>query len=185
MTTEIWLRPNRRAIYFGMVPPAVIVALGALLVFGLPGWSPPTWLRVLGGILAIPGIGLLVALLVQLRRPRVAFADGHLLLALRSGAPIRVPIHCVECFLIGKSPSLLPGKGKEHIDATSISVRIAESASEWQYQPVKPQLGAWCGGYVTIRGTWCEPLNLAVVNRLNERLAEVSRATTAQGGDAS
>jgi hypothetical protein len=31
---------------------------------------------------------------------------------------------------------------------------------------------------VTIRGTWCEPLSVGLVNRLNQRLAEVSRAAS-------
>ncbi len=35
---------------------------------------------------------------------------------------------------------------------------------------------AWCSGYITIRGTWCEPLNVPLVNRLNQRLADVTRA---------
>jgi hypothetical protein len=38
---------------------------------------------------------------------------------------------------------------------------------------VKPSLGTWCGGYVTIRGTWCEPLQPDLIRRLNRRLKEV------------
>jgi hypothetical protein len=55
-------------------------------------------------------------------------------------------------------------------------IRIAESAADWQHVEVKPQLGSWCGGYVTVRGTWCEPLSISLVNRLNQRLAEVTAA---------
>ena len=55
-------------------------------------------------------------------------------------------------------------------------IRIADSATEWRQQEVKPQLGKWCEGYITIRGTWCEPLSIDLINRLNERLAEVNRA---------
>jgi hypothetical protein len=184
MGTEVWLRPNRRALYFGMLLPAVILAVGAVLLVGLPGREPAVWMRAVGAVAVVLGLGLLGALVVQLRRPRLALRDGCLLVALRPGDPIRVPIECVECFLLGHAPSLLPGKGKEHVDATSLTVRIAESAKEWQSHDVKPQLGAWCGGYITIRGTWCEPLNIKLVNRLNERLAKVSRTNPRQDAPA-
>jgi hypothetical protein len=44
---------------------------------------------------------------------------------------------------------------------------------------VKPALGAWCDSYVTIRGTWCEPLNGELIRRLNRRLREVTEQTRA------
>ena len=184
MATEVWLRPNRRALFFGMLLPAVIVAVGAMLMVGLPGRVPTTAIRATGAVAVVLGSWLVAAIIVQMRRPRLAFADGHLLVALRQGKPIRVPIECVECFLLGQAPSLLPGKGKEHVEAASLVVRIAESAKAWQSQEVKPQLGAWCGGYITLRGTWCEPLSVELVNRLNERLAKISRTTPRQDAPA-
>jgi hypothetical protein len=178
MAAEIWLRTNARALWLGMLLPAAIAVTGVLLLVGMPGHEPAV--RVLGSILLLFASLLIAALLVQMRRPRLAYADGRLRVALRSGPPIRVPIECVECFLLGQAPSLLPGKRHAHTDAASLVIRIAESAAEWRHQEVKPQLGSWCEGYVTIRGTWCEPLSISLVNRLNERLAEVTRAATQQ-----
>jgi hypothetical protein len=53
-------------------------------------------------------------------------------------------------------------------------MRLAQKAEDWQHLDVKPQLGAWCQGQVIIRGTWCEPLSVPLVNRLNQRLYDVS-----------
>lgn len=178
MTTEVWLRTNARAMAFGMVLPIGVAALGAVLLFGVPGHVPALWIRAVG-VLAL-GLGLLLAvgMLAQLWRPRLAYCNGQLLVGLTAGAPLTVPIEHVECFWIGQAPALLPGKSHRHVDAASLVVRIAESAADWHQRDVKPQLGAWCGGYITIRGTWCEPLSVPLVNRLNERLAEVTRAIT-------
>ncbi len=178
MAPELWLRTNTRALWFGMVLPLALAAVGAMLLWGLPGRDGPSWIRAVGGASLVLGSALVVALLIQLRRPRLAYHDGHLAVWLRSGPPVRVPIECVEGFLLGRAPSLLPGRRHQRSEAASLVIRIAESADEWRQREVKPQLGAWCDGYVTIRGTWCEPLSVALVNRLNERLAEVTRATT-------
>ncbi len=50
-------------------------------------------------------------------------------------------------------------------------IRLADRATDYAQRDVKPALGSWCNHYVTIRGTWCEPLSLALVTRLNTRLA--------------
>ncbi len=176
LSMEIWLRTNTRALMFGMAAPVVVALAGVLLVLGLPGREPPTWLRLLGGGLVALSLLTIAALAWQMRRPRVAYQEGKLLLWLRSGAPIRVPIEVVECFLLGQAPSLLPGKRHRQSETATLLVRIADRAEEWRRQEVKPQLGKWCEGYVTIRGTWCEPLSVDLVNRLNQRLAEISRA---------
>lgn len=178
MAHEVWLRTNTRALWFGMIVPSVMVGVGSLLLVGLPGREPAWWMRLVGGASLALGSVLIVALTVQLRRPRLAYRDGHLEVTLRPGVPDRVPIEYVEGFLLGHAPSFLPGRRHERSEVASLVIRIAEAASDWQRRDVKPQLGAWCDGYVTIRGTWCEPLSLALVQRLNERLAQVTRATT-------
>lgn len=174
---EIWLRTNSRALLLGMVPPLLLGLIGFALLLGIPG-EPPNWLRVTGGALlamALLAIGLLAW---HLRQPRLAYHDGHVLIWLRSGKPFRVPVDVVECFWLGQAPSLLPGKRHENTEAAALVIRIADRAAQWRQQLVKPQLGKWCEGYVTIRGTWCEPLGLDVVNRLNQRLSEVTRTVT-------
>lgn len=171
---EIWLRTNSRALLLGMVPPLLLGLIGLALALGIPG-APPIWLRMGGGILASVAVLAIGLLAWNLRRPRLAYQDGHLLIWLRSGQPFRVPVDLVECFWLGQAPSLLPGKRHANTEAAALVIRIADRAAQWRQQLVKPQLGKWCEGYVTIRGTWCEPLGLDVVNRLNQRLSEVTR----------
>jgi hypothetical protein len=175
---EIWLRTNTRAIGFGMVLPGALALLGLLLLVGSPAHEPVTWVRVFGGVLLAIGLAGILALALQLRKPRLAYADEHLLVWLRWGAPIRVPIEVVECFWLGQSPSMLPLERNKKVETSSVVVRIAERATEWHHQEVKDQLGVWCEGYITIRGTWCEPLSVKKVNQLNQRLAEVTRAAS-------
>jgi hypothetical protein len=175
IVVEIWLRTNARAVWFGTVLPAAVGVAGLLLATGLPGHEPAAWLRVVGIVLLVLAALTVLALLWQLRRPRLAYADDHLLIGLRFGAPIRVPVEVVECFWLGQAASLLPLDRDRHREASSLVIRIAERAADWRHQEVSPQLGAWCEGYVTIRGTWCEPLSVPLVNRLNQRLSEVSR----------
>jgi hypothetical protein len=178
MAMEIWLRTNARALVFGMLPPAVLGLAGLALSLGLAWREPPSWLRVIGAVTAAVALVAIGALARQLRTPRLAYRDGALLVWLRSGEPIRLPIDVVEGFLLGQAPSLLPGKRHRSSETATLVIRLAESADEWQRQDVKPQLGKWCEGYVTIRGTWCEPLSIGLVNRLNQRLAEVSRTAS-------
>ena len=177
---EIWLRTNVRAVLFGTVLPLAVGLCGLVLLWGLPGHEPAVWMRGMGGALVLLSLATILALLAQLWRPRLAYRDGQLLVRLRSGSPIRVPIEVVECFWLGQAPSLLPGKRNDKTEAASVVIRIAESATEWRHQDVKPQLGSWCEGYVTIRGTWCEPLNVTLVQRLNERLAAVTHVSTSK-----
>jgi hypothetical protein len=177
---EVWLRTNTRAICFGMLPPALVAGLGLLLALGVGSWAPPEWLSVIGWILVTLAGLAMASLAWQMRRPRIAFHDGALLLWLRSGPPIAVPIEFVEAFLLGQAPSLLPGKKHERTEVAALTIKLADRASDWHRLEVKPQLGKWCEGYVTVRGTWCEPLSLELVNRLNYRLADVTRAAASK-----
>jgi hypothetical protein len=172
---EIWLRTNARAVWFGMILPVAIAILGLVLVTGIGGNTPPLWLRAIGGVLLAIALLAVAALASQLRQPRLAYQSGELLIWLRGGAPFRVPIEVVECFWLGQGASMLPGKRHENTEAATIVIRISDKAAEWRHREVKPQLGMWCEGYVTIRGTWCEPLSIDLVNRLNLRLAEVTQ----------
>jgi hypothetical protein len=179
---EVWLRTNVRALMAGMVPPSVVGIGGIVLVLGLPDRPSPFWLRVVGAALAAISLVAIVALAWEMRKPRLAYQDGELLVRLRAGPPVQVPIEIVEGFLLGQAPSLLPGKQHRRSETATLVIRLADRATEWHRVEVKPQLGKWCEGYVTIRGTWCEPLSLGLVKRLNERLAEVSRAAPRSSG---
>ena len=128
--------------------------------------------------ISLPAAYLLGLTLYLMRRPRLAYAQGCLLVYLRPGKPIRVPIDVVECFFLGQGPTLLPNplRGADHIEETStIVIRLAESAEEWKHVDVKPAQGLWCDGYITIRGTWCERIDAALLQRLNQQLVEAHR----------
>ncbi len=168
---EIWLRPNRRAILFGCVPPLIFTVVGACLAFAHSD-SESSVLRWLGysGIVAGPAvIGLM---LTQLRHPRIAFREGMVLFYVRIGQPIAVPVDIVESFFFGQGPAHLPAVTKQP-QTVNLIARLSQRHTEWATQKVRPALGNWSDGYVTIRGTWCEPLNSDVIRRINRRLKEV------------
>ena len=169
--SAVWLKTNRRAVLLGMVFPAAIFALGMALVLS----SQQIIGQSLGGLALCAGGVLFILLLAQLRQPRLAYEPGYLLVYLQAGGPIRVPIDIVECFLLGQAPSMLAGQQHERTETASVMIRLSEKAEEWSHRSVKPALGKWCDGYITIRGTWCEPLTIQVINRLNQRLAEAHR----------
>jgi hypothetical protein len=168
---ETWLRPNRRAILFGCVPVFVMIGIGAWLAVGLPtiagGW------RILGGAIVAIGALALAGLLRQLRRARIGYHDGRVLFDLTSGEPIAVPVGIVEAFFVGQGPVTLPGGMGKRQETINLVARLSQRETDWAQREVKPALGQWCGGYVTIRGTWCEPLKGEVIRRLNRRLKEV------------
>jgi hypothetical protein len=173
---ETWLQSNRRVLAFGLIMPVATLILSVLLAL----WFNDRWGWLFGGIGALVAIfgGVLVARLACL--PRLAFADRHLLVYLESASPYRVPIEVVEGFLLGQGPTMLPGKRYEHAEAKTLVIRLAESATDWADRETKPALGRWCGSYITLRGTWCEPLSVELVNRLNQRLYEVSHEAGAK-----
>jgi hypothetical protein len=168
----IWLRQNQRALALGMIFPGIAVLAGVFLLTSFEASAA----RILGGLLAAIGGALSLLLAIQMRVPRLACDEGHLLVYLQGWRPIRVPIEIVECFLLGQAPTMLPGKSQEHAETASVVIRLSDCAADWKHREVKPALGKWCEGYITIRGTWCEPLSLQLINRLNARLAEVLQA---------
>ncbi len=168
---EIWLRSNRRALVLGMLIPAGVGLFGLASAAAWLGPANSLLWRSLGAVLFSIALLLLSSLCVQWRRPRVGYRDGHVLFNLRSGSPIRVPIDVVEAFLMGQGSAMLKGQHRSRETATVV-VRLAEAASDWARVDVHPRLASWCDGYITIRGTWCEPLDVRVVNRLNQRLAD-------------
>jgi MFS family permease len=178
---EVWLRPNRRALAFGLVLPLLGTILGAALVgaaWSLGDWR---WLQWIGWPL-IALAGATTGVLVHwLRTPRLAYEGGFLLVYLRSARPFCVPIEEVECFLLGQVPSLTPGSGDRPAQSSAVLVRVADSATQWHERNVKPALGKWTAGYITIRGTWCEPLGESLLQRLNRRLVEVRGGSSDHG----
>ena len=169
---EIWLRPNRRAIWFGCLPPLILSGLGAWMVFAAAD-STGEMRRFAGMALLLVGLALTTMLIIQQRRPRIGYRDKHVLFYLRGGAPIAVPADVVEAFFVGQGPAHLPAGVGQRQQSANLVARLSQRHTEWAQRPVNRALGNWCDGYVTIRGTWCEPLDSEVVRRLNRRLKEV------------
>ncbi|MBA3484057.1 MAG: hypothetical protein H0T51_19810 [Pirellulales bacterium] len=167
--TEVWLHANRRVLLMALVPALGLALVGAALLGAAEGGV------VRGVAWAMVGVGavLAIGLMGQLGRPRIAFRNGNVLFHLRSGAPVAVPVEAVEAFFLGQGPANLPNVGGKPAETVNLVARISQKAPQWAKVEVKPALGNWCEGYVTIRGTWCEPLDREVIRRLNRRLREI------------
>lgn len=156
--------------------PALGLAVGVALLAASRANAARGWLGMAGAVIAVVSLAGLFFLLWQVRQPRLACDGRHLLVNLGTSRAISVPLEVVEGFLLGQGPSFLPSKRYQTAEVANLVVRLAERAGEWQRVEVNRQLGSWCGHYITIRGTWCEPLSVDLVNRLNARLAEVKRS---------
>jgi hypothetical protein len=168
---EIWLHTNRRALAFGLILPGLLLGMGIALAVV----AHPVWLRAAGAVVTLAGLLGLALVVRQLWQPRLAYDQRHLLVFLQAGPPHRVPIEVVEGFLLGQGPTMLPGRRYRQTEAATVVIRLADAATDWADRETKSALGRWCGGYITLRGTWCEPLSVDLVQRLNRRLSEVNR----------
>ena len=172
---ETWLRNNRRALVVALVAALLLVMAGASAVAISPQFWFGSALGFVGWILIV-GPGVFAATLIyQIRMPRLAYHDGHMLVYLHSAQPIRVPIEIVELFFAGQGSSHLPSADAVPSKSRTVVVRLAEAATEWHFRDVKPVWGEWRDAYIIIRGTWCEPLTPDVLKFLNKRLREVHR----------
>lgn len=169
---ETWLRPNRRALWFGTVPPLIVAVLGVWLAFG-PQQLAAGWTYWLGALLIVAGLALVVTIVNQLRRPRLAYQQGQVLFYVRSGQPIAVPVRLVEGFLLSRGPAGLPVAGWRQ-KSVNLVARLAQRETDWAERDVNRSLARWQDGYVTLRGTWCEPLSEPLIRQLNQRLHEVT-----------
>jgi hypothetical protein len=178
MAAEIWLRPNHRAIAFGFLVPGFLVALAALLFALLPADGSLGWVRwALGVPMLALSILISLSLAYHLRQPRLSCQGDDLLVYVSGGDPFRVPLTIVECFFLGQTEfEDIPRPG---VDAKNIVVRLAEKAEDWHHRDVKRNLGNWCGGYITVKGGWCEPITPDLMRELNRRLGEKHRAMKA------
>jgi hypothetical protein len=165
---EVWLRPNRRALLFALIFPLILGFVSAMLAFQNEG----VW-RWLAAFFAAGGAALTAALAIQASRPRLAICDDQVLLFLRWGAPLVVPLSIVECMFLGR-PETQQSLGHAS-RMVSLVIRLAEAATDYRHRVVKPALGRWEDSYITINGAWCEPLTLELARRLNDLLREAQR----------
>ncbi len=173
--SEVWLRSNATALRAALIPLA-LAALAGGLTAALAG---PLWVRMAGGGAAVAATLAAGVWAWLMGRPRLSFDGRHVLVNLRPGRPIRLPLEVVECCFLGQRPAQLSGPGYEGSKMAAVVLRLAESASEWSSMRVEPSLGQWEDSYITLYGTWCEPLNLDRVNQINQCL---QRAHEARGG---
>jgi hypothetical protein len=134
---EIWLRPNRRAILFGCIPPLLLTGAGLWILVAEIKTGRSYWP---GGLMITLGLGSIGLLMTQLFRPRIAFSKGSVLFYVRSGRPIGVPVDVVEAFFAGQGPAHLPAVSKQP-QSVNLIARLSQRATEWACQDVKPALG--------------------------------------------
>jgi hypothetical protein len=172
---ETWIGPNRRALALGFALPILLLVAALLVVaFGIGQANAWLWWTV-GGVLAAFSVFLAALLWRMLQRPRVAYENDDVLLYFDTAEPMRVPVDAVECFFIGQAGGMIPdAKGRE-AEVRTVIIRLAEAAKDWHHRDIKPALGHWCEGYITIRGTWCEPITPELMKTLNSRLVQVHR----------
>ncbi len=172
--SDVWLRTNRRIFVVAMVFAAALASAGGALTWiaKLHAWDTNYCGRAFF-LLASAGAAISIR---GICRPRLAFRDGHLLAYVKFGRPYVLPIGAVECFFIGQADTNIPVQQVVKTAIVTIVVRLAESARDWHQQKTIPSIASWQCGYIIIRGTWSEPIDVHVVNRLNRKLREAQRA---------
>ena len=177
---EVWLGTNRRALGLGMLLPGLVAGVSVLALVWLTFAGRASWpLVILFSLLMVVPLWVVGQMLYAMWQPRIGYSAGELLVYLDSPVrPARIPIEVVECFFLGQGGSQLPKlKGREP-ETQNVIVRLAEAAEAWKHRDVRPALGNWCEGYITIRGSWCERITPELMRRMNGRLAEVKRETS-------
>jgi len=172
---EVWLKANGRPVAAAMAAPAVMLA-ACLAAWATAASSGLQVAALIGAALAL----LLLLGLALLLRPRLARDGDDLLVRLRLGPALRVPLSKVEVFFFGQGPAMTGPRSDEpdedQQDQTSnVVVRLAEADKQLHRRQVDKRLGHWCDGYIIIRGTHCQQLSPELLGELNRRLVECHR----------
>lgn len=180
MPSEIWLRPNRRPALVLLCASAAI-AVACLIATATAVWQsyegePASNVAALAACVAVVSSAVALGAHSRARRPRIYREESQLLFRIAGGrGPLAVPLDVVEAFFLGQGPAHLPGGLGERLETVNLVARLSQRATEWRQRDTDPRLGAWCGGYITVRGTCCEPLTTDVVHRLNRLLTSAKR----------
>ncbi len=124
-----------------------------------------------GGAVALL-IGAAAALLTL--RPRLRQRGDRLRFQVRWLGAEEAPLEAVEGFLLGTG-ELPVSVGGKPVEAATLVVKLADAEVELADRPTNRMLAQWCDHYVRVRGVFCEPLSLRLVEGLNARLAEARR----------
>lgn len=181
MASHLWLQNNRRIAAWSLVAPGLVFTAGLVAALLLPGGGYWTWLKVLAWLTAGVGLVLVAVAVCQWVRPRIVRDGQRLLIDIGFPGRAAVPLEVVECFLLGQGPAFLPGSRWARAETVTVVIRLAEKAEAWRRGRIHPLIGSWCDGYIILRGTFCEPLSVEVVNRLNGLLADAHRELRASG----
>ena len=138
---ECWLRCNTRIQWLGFAAGILVAVFGVgVRVF----WKEETvglqilsWLPVSAGLLIAALFGYLLG------RPRLGYHSGRLLVYAGYGSPSSVPIEVVECFFLGEQPAKFVGQGRSRASMSTVVVRIAQKAKEWQERDIPSRIGMW------------------------------------------
>lgn len=155
--------------------------LGVLSGFAFRSWDM-LWLKLLSAVGIALAVLLILGLVHQMIRPRVAYRRGNVLFYLRARRPLAVPEQLVEAFFLGQGLAMLPGEKmlpatpEDGVETVNLIARLSQQEPQWQQREVKRALGRWQDGYVVMRGTWCEPLTHQLIRQLNSRLGDIARA---------
>lgn len=171
---EIWLHANRR-LAIPIIAVLDLAASGVAAAAFITGWGT-TWGTIAFALAAAVVMLVVPGLFFVACQPRISSDGRTVKLGVRFGLPVAVPIEFVEAFLLGKGPTYLPGYDDYRTEATTLIVKLADRAAEFEKLETNLRIAAWCGHYVTFRGTWTEPLSVELVNRLNERLHAAQQA---------
>ncbi len=174
MGRQVLLSNNRRAAGMLLGLSVLPAGIGGLVLI----WAVMNRATTVGGISgAVLAMGTLASLFAWRwwRTPRLALRDQELEVHLRRGSPWLVPLDIVECFFLGQAPSTMRDQKGQEMETRNVVVRLAERASTWHQQDTERALGRWCDGYITVYGTWCEPLSKELVERMNHQLVEAKR----------
>lgn len=173
---EIWLQSNRRAYLLPIIAAEVLTVASLALAAVFRN----LWIAIVGAsIFSLLSMGLWLA---SRRAARIAYDGRNVRLHIGLPQPAVIPVELVEGFFLGKGPAYLKGKDDYKTETSTLIVRVAERAPEWEKLPTDVRVAAWCGHHITFRGTWTEPLNVEVANRLNQRLYDVQHAAPSPTG---
>jgi len=163
--SEIWLRGNQRLLGVGLLTAALVLVICGLILYFFRDAITVTIISI-----CTAGAIVMAALMFWVGRlPRIAYDSDRreVILYLPGPTPYRVPLDIVECFFLGSGITQIPGQPSRDVQTKNIVVRLAERAEDWHRRDLTLSIGKWCEGYITIRGLYCEPLDIEAVKRLN------------------
>jgi hypothetical protein len=183
MSQEIWLRSNRRPALVAMGATGLVFAASVISLLWMAPWKSGNgfWGPISAGLAgALAGLAMILAWRKALR-PRMWRMGDRLQMNFGKSRPLDVPLEVVEAFFLGRGPAQVPGRFGDRLVSVNLVARVSERATQWRQRDVDPRIGTWCDGYITFRGTYCEPLHLQTVHRLNSLLTRAKRESQSDG----